>query len=205
MSFKELIGKAQAGEREAMDRILEEMEPILRKVADGCHANDRADASVSDLIQEARLRAWERIGQFEGGRDDEETRAKLRAWLAQIVRRLALNAQRAGNAQKRRDPDRAQLRIRAAGSADASNAGVDPPAPIPTASAELRKDEELAAVRAALERIADSTSREVLSLCFFDGLSFREIAERLGISFHQVRERYHASMKTLERDLRDQL
>ena len=43
--------------------------------------------------------------------------------------------------------------------------------------------------------------REIVRLCFFDGLSLRQIAERLQLSYDKVRQRYHRSLKVLEREL----
>jgi RNA polymerase sigma factor (sigma-70 family) len=56
-------------------------------------------------------------------------------------------------------------------------------------------------VRAALLKIASETDREIVRLYFFDSLSLRQIAERLGLSYDKVRERHHASLRFLEREL----
>ena len=36
---------------------------------------------------------------------------------------------------------------------------------------------------------------------FFEGLTLRETSERLNLSYSQVRDRYHAAMRIMEREL----
>src|SRR5205823_6394028 len=77
--------------------------------------------------------------------------------------------------------------------------GIDPAASDPTPSANVQADEQARLIRAALERIPDTTDREMVRLCFFEGLSLRQIAERLNLTYDEVRERYHSSLRLLER------
>jgi RNA polymerase sigma factor (sigma-70 family) len=65
----------------------------------------------------------------------------------------------------------------------------------------LRTDEQARLVQAALERLADDTDRAILRLRFFDGLSLRQIAERLALSYDKVREHYQSGLGQLEREL----
>jgi DNA-directed RNA polymerase specialized sigma24 family protein len=41
----------------------------------------------------------------------------------------------------------------------------------------------------------------IVRLHFFDGLSLREIAERLDLSYDQVRHRYQTTLRSLEQEL----
>jgi DNA-directed RNA polymerase specialized sigma24 family protein len=41
-----------------------------------------------------------------------------------------------------------------------------------------------------------------LRLCFFEGLSLREIAGRLNLSYDKVRERHHCTLRRLEQELK---
>jgi RNA polymerase sigma factor (sigma-70 family) len=200
--FHDLLRQAQAGDRAAMDRVLALLRPYLEQVAQRYADPDRARASASDLVQEACLRAWDKLDQFHGGANDEQTLALFRSWVAQIVQRLGLNARRDGKAQ-RRTPPRPLMRL-GAPSADesADQAGrVEPADREPTPSTNVRSDEQARLVQAALERLADDTDRAILLLRFFEGLSLRQVAERLGLSYDKVRERYQSSLGQLERDL----
>jgi RNA polymerase sigma-70 factor, ECF subfamily len=203
-TFSELLLRAQSGDRRAMDLILEEFQPLLEKTASGYADPDQAAESASDLVQESKLRAWQRVGQFRGAGDEIQLRAMFGAWLGQIARSIGLNAREARNARKRRAPNAVHVRI-GGGGGSSTHAGFDPASSDPTPSAEAGKDERASLIQAALERLPSAESREVLRLCFFDGLTLRQVAERLALTYSQVRERYHAAMRVLERDLKDYL
>ena len=65
-TFSALLLRAQSGDRRAMDLILEEFQSLLEKTASGYADPDQAAESASDLVQESKLRAWQRVGQFRG-------------------------------------------------------------------------------------------------------------------------------------------
>jgi RNA polymerase sigma factor (sigma-70 family) len=201
-SFTELLQRAQAGDRRAMDLLLEEFQAIIEKAARPYTDPDQAAESASDLVQESKLRAWQRVGQFRGAGDEVQVRAMFGAWLGQIARTVGLNAREARNARKRRAPNAAYVRI-GGGGGSTTHAGFDPASSDPSPSAEAGKDERASLIQAALERLPSAESREVVRLCFFDGLTLRQVAERLALTYSQVRERYHAAMRVLERDLKD--
>jgi RNA polymerase sigma factor (sigma-70 family) len=200
--FHDLLQQAQAGDRAAMDRVLALLRPYLEHVADRYADPDRASASASDLVQEACLRAWDKLDQFRGGASDEQTLALFRSWVGQIVQHLGLNARRDGKAQ-RRTPARPlkRLGVPAAGESTDQAGAAEPADPEPTPSVNLSTDEQARLVQAALERLADDTGRTILRLRFFDGLSLRQIADRLAISYDKVRERYQSGLAQLEREL----
>jgi DNA-directed RNA polymerase specialized sigma24 family protein len=49
--------------------------------------------------------------------------------------------------------------------------------------------------------MAEPLDRQIIELCFAQKLSLREIAERLQLSYDKVRERYHAGLRFLQRQL----
>jgi RNA polymerase sigma-70 factor (ECF subfamily) len=200
--FHDLVRRAQAGDRQAMNRVLELLRPHLEAQARRYADPARASASVSDLVQEVRLRAWQKIDQFRGGTTDEQTLALFRAWLGQIVQRLGLNAQRRRKAQRRQPPQPLVPLSPSAGEGAPSRAGgIDPVADGPTPSVNVRADEEARLVQAALEKIPDETDRAILRLRFFDGLSLRQTALQLGLGYDKVRDRYQLLLQRLEREL----
>ena len=66
---------------------------------------------------------------------------------------------------------------------------------------QAERDEDKALLYSALQRLTDK-QRAVLLLYIEEGLSFREIGEKLGIYKDTVKEHYHAAIKNLRKILR---
>ena len=66
---------------------------------------------------------------------------------------------------------------------------------------QAERDEEKARLSSALQKLTDK-QRAVLLLYIEEGLSFREIGEKLGIHIDTVKEHYHAAIKNLRKILR---
>jgi RNA polymerase sigma factor (sigma-70 family) len=198
--FRDLVMRAQVGDQQATTQLLAVIRPWLEQRARGYADPCQPDASASDLAQEAWLRAWQKLHQFHGGDDDDQTLAMFRVWVGRIVQRLGLNAMRDREAQHRKPPG-AMVRL----GGTASQAGPDPAGSEPTPSAHAAVDEQVERVRRVLERIVDATDREIVRLRFFEGLSLRQIAERLQSNHENVRQRFHAVLRQLEHDLKELL
>ena len=201
--FHDLVRQAQEGDRGAMDRVLEILQPHLERLARPYADPARPAESTSDLMQESCLRAWLRLGTFQGSDNDEETFAMFRGWIGQIVRRLGVGAQRARNSQRRAPPKKiVSLDAPKGGKTTTSGGALDAPAPGRSPSSYLRFDEATERVREALDQLPGEIEASIVRLYFFDGLNLAQIAERLDLSYDQVRDRYWASMERLERDLK---
>ena len=66
---------------------------------------------------------------------------------------------------------------------------------------QAERNEEKARLSSALQKLTDK-QRAVLFLYIEEGLSFREIGEKLGIHKDTVKEHYHAAIKNLRKILR---
>ena len=66
---------------------------------------------------------------------------------------------------------------------------------------QAERNEEKARLSSALKKLTDK-QRAVLLLYIEEGLSFREIGEKLGIHKDTVKEHYHAAIKNLRKILR---
>ena len=66
---------------------------------------------------------------------------------------------------------------------------------------QVERNEEKARLSSALKKLTDK-QRAVLLLYIEEGLSFREIGEKLGIHKDTVKEHYHAAIKNLRKILR---
>lgn len=199
--FQDLVERAQAGDRKAMDEVLSILRPHLEALARSYAEPTRPAQSTADLLQEACLRAWRKLDRFDTGEDDEETFAMFRAWVGQIVRRLGMNARR-DLAAKGRSPPGQILRLGPEGD-DGKHQGGEHvlPSSTLTPSAYACADELAHRIEAALDELPDQGVARIVRMRFFDGLTIPEIAKRLGLSPDQVRERHRSAMRLLRRDL----
>jgi RNA polymerase sigma factor (sigma-70 family) len=197
--FHDLLARARAGDRAATDDLLALIRPWIEQVARQHVALNGPVGSVSDLVQEAWLRAWQKLDQFHGADDEAQTLMMFRAWLTRIVERLGLNSARDAGARVRKPPGKL-LRLDGTPADDAPEV-LDPPATEPTPSANVRAEERARLVQEALARLTVPLDRDIIRLRFVDGLSLRQVAHRLGCNHETVRQRYHALLGRLQRDL----
>lgn len=204
--FRDLVVRAQAGDREAMDEVLSALRPHLDHLARPYAPPVRPVESTADLLQESCLRAWRKIDSFRVGRNDEETFALFRAWVGQIVRRMGVDAQRASRRKCRR-PSRRILSIGPVRSGDSAttSAAVDPPGRTDRPSAHARGSELDREIREALGRMPDPRDAAIVRMHAFEGLSLTRISQRLNLGYDMVREHYWAAIERLKRDLREWL
>jgi RNA polymerase sigma factor (sigma-70 family) len=195
--FRDLVRKAQAGDPQALDELFRGLLPYVERVAGARGA--APGESISDRVGDVCKRVLEKLAQFRGAQeapDDEQAWALFRGWLGQIVRTVTLNARRDGG-----EPQ-AQVSLQGPGRDDSAGpGGIDPPARERTPSSIVGADERGRLVLAALEELPDARDREIVRLRFFEGLSLHQVAGRLQLSYDKVRERYHASMRRLQRRL----
>jgi RNA polymerase sigma-70 factor, ECF subfamily len=202
--FQDLLRRARDGDPAAVDRLLVLVRPHLERVSRSCRGGDGAAQSVSDLVQESWMRAWGRLDQFAGGRDDAESLAMFRGWASRIARNVCLQTRRNSRRKKRLCPRGRLVRLGGGGSEArwGSSAGRHPAALGSTPSAGVAREEEARGVRRALDGLPDPDVREVVRLRFFEGLSLAEIAPRLGLSYDQARDRFHRGMARLGAEIR---
>jgi RNA polymerase sigma-70 factor (ECF subfamily) len=198
--FLNLLADARAGDRQATEKLLALMRPWLEQLARRHAPPRRADGSTADLVQEAWLRAWQKLDQFQGSDNEVQALAMFRAWLERIVCRLGLNATRDQKAQQR-NPGSPFLQLDGARASGSSGPVLDPSDGRPTPSANVQAEEEARRVHEALARLPDPLDRDIVRLRFFQGLSLRQIATQLGRDHETVRQRYHAAMHRLQGDL----
>jgi len=198
--FNDLLRRAQAGESQAIDDLMARLRPYVEQVARVKVDNPHASRSASDLVQESLLRVWQKLDQFQGADRDENSWLMFRSWVAQLLGRVHLNIERDRVAQKRH-PGQKMTPLQAGSSDDSRIIGVDPPANDPTASQQVGQIEESERIRRALDKQGNDVGATIIRMHFFEGLSLREIAERLNLSYDQVRHRYQTSLRNLEEEL----
>ncbi len=198
--FREILSKAQDGDRAAMDEAIAILHPYVEPVARRYADPGRPAESTSDLIQKSCLRAWEKIGAFDGGKGDEETLAMFRVWMGQIIRRLGIETyrKRAARAALSGDPAAASLPEGAA-SPGAPAEPISPQSGPPTQTLSAERSRQ---IEEALGGLPEPVDAQIIRMHFFDGLAFNEIAASLDLPFGDVRRRYRATMRDLQRQMR---
>jgi RNA polymerase sigma-70 factor (ECF subfamily) len=178
-----LLREARCRGGEALGRLLELYRNYMNLVArTQIDLHLQARASPSDLVQETFLEAYRDFGQFQG-----DTEAALVAWLRRIlVHNLGRLVQRQVLAQKR--TVRREVALQQLADLERSAARVEAalvsPFSSPSAQAQRR---ELAAVLADQLARLPADSREVIVLRNLEGLSFDEVAGRMGRTAGAVR------------------
>jgi RNA polymerase sigma factor (sigma-70 family) len=134
--------------------------------------------TAEDVVQEAFLQLHT---QFDQVRD-------ARRWLYRTVHNRALNQRRRSGRQVPW-PTNSEERTLA-----------EPTDPQPLPDEQIARLEGVGLVRLSLERM-DPRNRELVQLKFRDGLSYREISERTGLTVGHVGYLLHHALKALASDL----
>jgi RNA polymerase sigma-70 factor (ECF subfamily) len=165
-----LMRDMQAGDRGALETLYDHYAPLLLGLAMRI-LRDRADAE--DALQEAWVQVWKRCGSYQA------SRGSVAAWLVTIARTRALDRYRSRVARQRAET----------GPPVAADAG-DPTA---HGGAIGHLNARLAGALAAL----DPRHRRVIEIAYFEGLSQREIAERLEVPLGTVKHWTREGLMTL--------
>ncbi len=167
---RELIGRAQAGEATAFERLAGQHAAPLWRCA---LALGKDSHWAEDLVQETLIEAWRSLARFDG-------RCRFSTWLYGILRHRFLKGRRRQNAARLCAPD-------ALGQARCT-------AWSPDQSAEASEDAQR--VRRAVASLPEE-HRLVVELRFFAGATLDEIAAALGCPLGTVKSRLHHGLEKL--------
>jgi RNA polymerase sigma-70 factor (ECF subfamily) len=150
--------------------------------------------SAEDIVQEAAIIAFQKFGEFESG-------TNFPAWLAEIVRRCALNYRRKTQHRRTFAADPATL-----AHMNSTAAGVDDSSPVVADSGRLAPqqaafDDDMTA---ALRELSDE-ARATLLLRIVEKLPYAEIAELLHIPQGTAMSHVHRSKAALRKRLSSHL
>jgi RNA polymerase sigma-70 factor (ECF subfamily) len=171
---EELLSAARRGDEDAFPELVERHAERLFRLAFGL-VGRRADAE--DVVQETLVGAFEHIRRFEG-------RSTVKTWLTGILLRQA--ARRHRRRGRRRESPRPEM--------DAAAPAPGRPA---ASAADLRMD-----VARALEALSPD-HRQVVVLREFEGMSYAEMADALGVPQGTVESRLYRARQKLKELLRD--
>lgn len=176
-----LVQRALAGEGRAFEELYERHRNTVFKVAYGMCRNAE---DAMDVVQETFLKAHRSLSRF-------ERRASVVTWLCQIAVHQAIDLSRRRKVRHAESLDERLVSDEApSGSSTGSNPEVAPP--VRAAAAELQ-----AALDKALAKLSDK-HRTVFVLYTVKGLSYKEIADAVGISIGTVMSRLFYARKNLQ-------
>jgi RNA polymerase sigma-70 factor (ECF subfamily) len=189
----QLLHRARGGDAAALGRLLEVYRAylvVLARVQIGRRLQGKVDAS--DLVQEAFLGACRDFPQFRGTSERE-----FLAWLRQILASLLANLVRHYQGTQARDIRlERQLAVELEQSSQALDRGLVAEQSTPSEQA-IRREESLLLAE-ALGRLP-AEWRELLILRHLEGLSFPEIARRLGQTVDSLKKQWPRALASLRR------
>ncbi len=188
------IRQAREGDEASMGRLLSSQKralKLLARIEIGRHIQGKLDAS--DVVQETFLEAHRSFPRFEGS-----VEAQFNAWMRTILARTMANTIRRFFGTQARDP---RLERRLADDIDRSalSLGGLLADPASTPSQHVARDEQTRLVVEALSRLPDDYE-SVLVLRHLEGLTFPQIADRMGRSVNSVEKLWLRGLTKLRRE-----
>jgi RNA polymerase sigma-70 factor (ECF subfamily) len=186
--YEQLLARARQGDKEALGELLQGYRGLLLKEAnEGLPMELQARGGASDLVQETFLKATVAFPKFQGQEEPQ-----FRAWLLTMLHNTERNFRR-DQWTESRQPGREEPLQQGDTS---SGAGQDLAAPVDSPSAAVARREEEKRLADAMAQLNEK-DHTVIQLRHFQGLSFREIGEHLGISEEAARKRFTRALDQL--------
>jgi RNA polymerase sigma-70 factor, ECF subfamily len=177
-SDEEVVARVLAGETALFEIIMRRYNQRLYRVA---HSILRNDAEAEDVMQDAYVRAYQHLGQFEG-------RAKFSTWLTRIAVHEALaRAQRRNRVQEL--------------DAEPSGGYMDPLISKTPDPEQQASDHELVALLQTAVLALPANYRSVLMLRDIEEMSTIDTAQALELTEENVKVRLHRARALLRREL----
>jgi RNA polymerase sigma-70 factor (ECF subfamily) len=181
---KALLDRLRRGERAAFDELVRanggRLLAVTRRIL-------RSEEDARDAVQEAFLKAFEKLGEFQG-------ESRISTWLHRIAVNAALMKLRSRRRRPEEPIDDLLPRFQADGH-HAGGPGVVPPWRIEMET-ELDRKRTLETVVACVDRLPESY-RTVILLRDVEGLSTEEAADALGIRPDALKMRLHRARLAL--------
>ncbi|HTU89244.1 MAG TPA: sigma-70 family RNA polymerase sigma factor [Gemmataceae bacterium] len=186
-----LIERARAGDGSALGRLLESYRgylTVLAEVQIGRRLQSKVDAA--DVVQEAFLGASRDFGQFRGACE-----AEFLGWLRQVLASVLANLVRHYQGTQRRDVRlERRLVVELDQSSQALDRGLADSQSSPSQQASRREQSVLLAD--ALARLPEEW-RDLLILRHLEGLTFPEVARRLGRTVDSLKKQWPKALARL--------
>jgi len=181
---KALLERARSGDRDAFADLVRATQQLVYNLALRMLKNEE---DALDASQEASLRAWRGLGDFEGG-------CSFSSWMYTITRNVCIDSIRK-KAQERAVPVTLQY-----GDEDEQELALTDERT--ETEFIFEKNERARAVRYAIGQLSE-IHREIVVLCDIEGYSYSEISRILGIEEGTVKSRLWRARDNLRKILRD--
>lgn len=177
----QLIADALSGQSAAFGQLVQRYQDRLYNTM--LHVVGSSE-DARDVVQDAFVQAFVKLETFQQS-------AAFYTWLYRIAFNMAMSRLR------RKKPTVSVEQAR-------ESTGLDPIDPQDPPESPMEKDEQIAQIRAAIDRLGDD-HRQVLVLREIDGRSYDEISEILDLPVGTVRSRLHRARMELRDQLKDML
>jgi RNA polymerase sigma-70 factor, ECF subfamily len=166
---RELLARAGRGDQQGFRALAARLAPAALGLATRVTANrDLAE----EAVQEAFLEVWRRAGRY------DERRGGVRGWIMTVVHHKAVDA-------VRRERAVADSAVR-----------IPEPAAAPDPELSAEESDRRDRVLKALDQLSP-VQREAITLAYFGGLTYRQVAERLAIPEGTAKSRLRDGLLTL--------
>ena len=192
--FYQILQDAQAGDVESVESLVAKYSPMIAEECGKYGLWQHPDWSQSDLMQEVMLRIWMKLDQFKGV-DTDNPEVVFGQWIRTTARNV-LNSLHRHRMAKKRMPDRAPKVFDEVTEIYSKNRNSTP-----SAGSQFVRDEEAERLQAAMSECLDQQGQLVLNLRVVEGLSLKQISERLSLSYDQVRYKFEKSLAELQKKL----
>jgi RNA polymerase sigma-70 factor (ECF subfamily) len=194
-----LLDRARAGDNSSLGGLLESYRAYLTVLA-GVQIGRRLQGKVdaADVVQEAFLGAARDFGQFRG-----TSEAEFIGWLRQVLASVLANLVRHYQGTQRRD---IRLERRLNVELDQSSQALDrgPAASQSSPSHQAVRREQAVLLADALARLPENW-RDLLILRHLEGLTFPEVARRMGRTVDSVKKQWPKALAQLRNMLEEQM
>ena len=196
-TLRELLRGAQEGDAIAIETLVSRFSGLIQRECAKYGIWQHPDWSHSDLLQEIIFRVWTKIGQFKGT-EHEQASAMFDQWVRTTAQSVLKNLHRSRTAKKRKPEGQIK-------SIDEATQNFIGQRHAQTASSIFATKEEVGRLNVAMDKCLDVECQEILNLRVVEGLSLKEIFQRLSMTYELVRYKFKTSLETLEKGLRSSI
>ena len=170
-------------------RFMDEAMPLMNQLFGAALGMTRNRADAEDLVQETYLKAYQKFHQYQPG-------TNIKAWLYRILTNTYITSYRKAQRSPKRAPTDTIEDWQLADAASHAEVGLK--------SAEVEALESLPSsqLRDALDSLSEE-QRMVVLMADVEGMSYKEIAEELGVPMGTVMSRLNRARKKLRSVLAD--